>query len=191
MLGFWPHLRAVIITCALVFGLIAGIPEAGGRLRARLSPSALAIARRIPELRERLLRPVAPLMNAVGIQTQNWALFSSSGGVRHRMWIETRSQHGPWMVVYRAHDEQHAELRRTLEYRRVFNMWKTYTWGMSRSYPAIVAWLARRLCLAHPQIDEVRVSQEQIEIKDAGQGFDATGRFDHVISLTCAQVLPR
>jgi hypothetical protein len=191
MLGWWPFARAFLITCALLFGLIAGFPEPGGRLRSRLSPNALALARRIPEVRDRLLRPVAPLMNAFGIQTQNWALFSSTGGVRHRMWIETRAQDQPWAVVYRAHDPRHTELHRTLEYRRVFNIWKSYTWGMSRSYPAFVAWVARRLCLDHPELEAVRVGQERIEIKDAGQGFSATGRFDHVISLTRDQVLPR
>lgn len=191
MSGWWPYARAFLITCALVFGLIAGLPEAGGRLQARLSPRTLAIMRRIPEVRDQLLRPVAPLAGAFGVQSQNWALFSASGGIRHRMWIETRPHAGPWTLVYRAHDAEHSVLQRTLEYRRVFNIWKPYHWGMSRSYPALVQWVATRLCVEHPEIDEVRVSQEQIEIKDAGQGFASTGRFDYVVSVTREQVLPQ
>ncbi len=104
------------------------------------------------------------------------------------MWIETRRAGGSWTLVYRAHDKEHTELHRTLEYRRVFSMWKPYAWGMSRSYAALVHWIATRLCLQHPEIDEVRVSEEQVEIRDAGQGFESTGRFDYVISLTRAML---
>lgn len=191
MPGWWRYARALLITCALVFGLIAGLPEAGGRLQARLSPRTLAFVRRIPALREQLLRPVAPLAGAFGIQSQNWSLFSASGGTRHRLWIETRTHDGPWTLAFRAHDDQHTELQHTLEYRRVFNIWKPYYWGISRAYPALVQWVARRLCSEHPEIDEVRASQEQVEIKGAGQGFVSTGRFDYVVSVMRAEVLPR
>lgn len=188
MLARWPQVRAFLITCALFFGFIAGWPEPGRAVRERLSPRALALVQHIPKVRDWLLRPVAPLAAAFGIQSQNWALFSASGGIRHRMWIETRRADGPWILSYRAHDEAHAELCRTLEVRRVRNMWKPYAWGMSRSYAALVHWIATRLCLEHPEIDEVRVSQEQVEIKDAGQGFESTGRFDYVITVTRAML---
>lgn len=186
----WPQLRAFFITCALLLGFIAGWPELGSRAEGQLSPGGAALARRVPELRQTLLRPFAPLAGFFGIYTQNWNLFRGTGGIRHRMWIEARTHAGEWRIVYRVHDDEHAELRSAIEYRRVFNLWNAHRWGTSPAYPAFVHWVARRICREHPEVDEVRVSHEQIEIQKAGQGFAPTGRFDHVVLVTRSEVLP-
>jgi hypothetical protein len=186
----WPQLRAVLITCALLLGFIAGWPELGPRAEGQLSPRGAALARRVPELRQRLLRPFAPLAGAFGIYTQNWTLFRGSGGTRHRMRIEARTRAGDWRIVYRVHDDEHAELRSAIESRRVFNLWNAHRWGTSPAYPAFVRWVARRVCREHPQLEEVRASQEQIEIQEGGRGFASTGRFDHVIDVSCSEVPP-
>jgi hypothetical protein len=185
----WREVRALLITCALLLGFIAGWPELGPRVLARLSPGSAALARRIPALRDGLLRPFAPLAAAFGIYTQNWPLFTGTGAIRHRMWIEGRGQAGEWTLLYRVHDADHTALQSTIEYRRVFNLWNPHRWGVSDSYPAFVHWVAARLFSERPELDEVRVSQEQIEIAAAGSGFVSTGRFDYIVSVTRAQVV--
>jgi hypothetical protein len=188
--GWWRHLRAFIITVLLALGFIAGWPNVAPRIMAQLPPRIAEFSRRVTSLQQALLRPFAPIAGALGIYSQNWPLFPGTGGIRHRLWIEAKEPSGAWTLLFRAHDEEHTAFRSTLEYRRVFNLWKPHHWEVSGAYPFFARWVARRIFLEHPAFEQVRVRQEQVEIQSEGRGFVSTGRFDNIISLERREVLP-
>lgn len=180
MNSVWRSLRAAWITLLLLLGFIAGWPAVSPKIVARLPAGLAQLARRIPLVQERLLAPFAPLADAFGIYTENWTLFSTTGGVRHRMWVEARARGGhDWVLLHRAQDDEHAYLRRTIEYRRLRPIWNPHRYGLADGYPAFTRWLARRIFLDFPEYDRVRVRQEEIEILPRAEGFRSTGKFEY------------
>jgi len=190
MLVSWRQLRAFFITCALLLGFVAGWPTFAPHVLDKRPAPVAALARGLQALQQWLLRPVAPIAGAFGVYSQNWPLFRGTGGIRYRLWIDARRGDGAWVILFRAHDDAHAALRSTLEYRRVLNLWKPHAWGVPAAYPAFAHWVARQMFLQHAELEQVRVRQEEIEIRPAGMGFEPTGRFQHAQSFTRAQVLP-
>jgi hypothetical protein len=138
-----------------------------------------------------LLAPFSPLAGAFGIYSQNWGLFAATGGIRHRMWIEGQAGEAePWILLHRAHDDEHATLRETLEYRRLRMIWNPHRWGTVHGYPAFGRWLARRVLLDFPRFERVRLRMERIELLDKGRGFRATGQFEHELVHSRSELLP-
>jgi hypothetical protein len=122
---------------------------------------------------------------------ERWALFSSTGGIRYRMWIEASAGSGaPWVLLYRAKDDDHTYLRKTLEIRRVLNVWNPSRAGQKTSYHAFASWIARTTLLREPRFEEVRVSMERGRILDRGEAFVPLGTFDDVVVHRRDEVLP-
>jgi hypothetical protein len=172
-------LRAAAITLLLALGFIAGWPKVSPKIVRALPKSLAGVVRQLPEVQGKLLAPFGPAAGAFGIYTQSWPLFTTTGGIRHRMWVEARAKRADsWTLLYRPHDAEHAYLSDTLEYRRVRTIWHPHHDWVAEGYPALTRWLARRICLDFPRFDRVRVRQERIEILPRGTGFRGTGTFD-------------
>jgi len=187
----WRSLRAALITLLLLLGFIAGWPKVSPKLLGRLPPGLARLAQTLPDIQGSLLQPFAPLADAFGINSENWALFATTGGIRHRMWVEARGHHDhTWTLLHRAQDDEHAYLKETLEYRRLRMIWNPHRYGMATGYPAFTRWLARRVFEDFPAFDRVRVRQEQIEIQARGAGFRSTGAFVYKQEYSRRELLP-
>ena len=126
-----------------------------------------------------------------GIESESWAVFATTGGFRHRLWVEARAPRGhAWTLLYRAQDDEHAYLRETLEYRRLRVLWNPHRYGLAAGYAAFTRWLARPIFLDFPGYDRVRVRQEQVEILPHGAGFRTTGTFAYQLEYTRHELLP-
>jgi hypothetical protein len=187
----WPRVRAAAISVLLTLGFISGWPKISPGLLAHLPDGVARTAAQIPTLQAELLQPFTPLASAFGIYSQNWGLFAATGGIRHRMWVEGQAAGtDTWVLLHRAHDDEHAYLRATLEHRRVRLIWNPHRWGTVDGYPAFGRWLARRVLLDFPRFERVRLRMERIELLDKGRGFRATGQFEHELSHSRSELLP-
>lgn len=165
-------LRAALIALALGFGFIAGWPRPSPKLVARLPPSLASLVARLPELQERLLTPARPFAAAFGVYSQNWPLFSSTGGTRHRFSIEARSRRsGAWTLLYRAHDPEHRYLANTLEYRRLRNLWIPHHQQLVAGFSGLSGFVAGRVFAEFPDYDAVRLRHAELDILDRASGF--------------------
>jgi hypothetical protein len=176
----WAKVRASLIALAIALGLVDGAPIPTPRVMQHLPAALQTASLRLYDLQHFLLAPFAPIKETFGIN-QRWALFSSTGPLRHRMWVEARSGDGPWTLLYRAQDEEHVFLSETLEYRRVRNVWNPNRRGAKPLYPAFAAWMARQIFLDQPRFDEARIRMERVTVLEHGKGFEPTGEFDDVI----------
>jgi hypothetical protein len=183
-------LRAAIITLLLALGFVAGWPKIAPRIVAQLPPSVARLARQVPVVQAAILGPFTPLANAFGITTQNWTLFSTTGGIRHRMYVEGRTQGGAWQLLHRAQDDEHAYRRETIEYRRLRPIWNPHRYGLAEGYGPFTRWLARRAFLDFPRLERVRIRQEEIEILPRGGGFRSTGHFVDRREYSRAELVP-
>jgi len=187
----WRSLRAALITLLLALGFIAGWPKVSPKLSAKLPPGLAQAARNLPDTQRRLLEPFAPVADVFGIESESWAVFATTGGIRHRLWVEARARRGhAWTLLHRAQDDEHAYLRDTLEYRRLRVLWNPHRYGLAAGYPAFTRWLARRVFLDFPGYDRVRVRQEQVEILPRGAGFRSTGAFAYELEYSRRELLP-
>lgn len=187
----WRSLRAACITLLLALGFVAGWPKINPRILARLPPTLARLARLLPVAQAAILRPFTPLANAFGITSQNWTLFSTTGGTRHRMWVEAREPGSrTWVLLHRAHDDEHAYLRETIEYRRLRPIWNPHRYGLAAAYDPFTRWLARRVMLDFSKFDRVRVRQEEVEILPKAAGFRSTGHFVHKREYARSELLP-
>jgi hypothetical protein len=196
----WPSMRALVIAMAIATALIDGAPIPTPRVMQHLPPWLQAASLRLYDVQGLLLAPFRPIKETFGIN-QRWALFSSTGPSRHRMWVEARTvgrsaggesaanQTEPWTLLYRALDDEHTFLADTLEFRRVRNTWNRNRRGAKPLYPAFAAWTARQIFLERPNFDEARVSMERVTVLDHGEGYQSTGEFDDVIVHRRAEVL--
>ena len=177
----WNRVRALLIALAMASALIDGCPLPTPRVRARLPPSLQELTDRLYDAQQIVLLPVQPIKDAFSIG-QRWALFSSTGGIRYRMWIEASAGRGaPWVLLYRAKDDDHAYMRETLEFRRVLNVWNPSRAGKKTSYDAFTSWIARTALLSEPSFEEVRVSMERGHILERGEAFVPLATFDDVV----------
>jgi hypothetical protein len=173
----WRYVRAGLIALLLVLGFVAGWPARMPKLVRGWPPSLARVALLLPSLQRKVLTPFAPAAGALGITTEDWALFTGTGGTRYRMWLEGRTARGDYELLYRAHDPEHAYLGGSLEYRRVMNIWNPHHDWISSSYPAFTRWAARRVFHERRRFRAVRVRMEQVRILPHGAGFEPSGRF--------------
>jgi hypothetical protein len=184
----WPSVRALLLALVIVVALIDGAPIPTPRVIAHLPPLLQKLSLGLYDVQAFLLAPFRPIKETFGIN-QRWALFSSTGPLRHRMWVEGRRGDEPWTLLFRALDDQHDYASETLEYRRVRNVWNPNRRGAKPLYPAFAAWMARRIFLEHPELDQARIRMERVTILEHGQGFQSTGEFDDVIEHRREEVL--
>lgn len=187
----WRSLRAAVITLLLALGFVAGWPKINPRIMAGLPPTLARLAALVPVVQDASLRPFTPLASAFGITSQNWTLFSTTGGIRHRLWVEAREPGSrKWVLLHRALDDEHAYLRETIEYRRLRPIWNPHRYGLAAAYEPFTRWLARRTLLDFPKFERVRIREEQIEILPRGAGFRSTGHFVDRLEYSRAELLP-
>lgn len=186
----WRHVRAWLITFGLLLGLVDGCPIPTPHVMEKLPPSLQAACVLLNDAQRGALKPFRPIKDAL-IISQRWALFSTTGGQRYRLWIEASAgPDEPWTLLYRAEDPDHAFLDETLGYRRVRNVWNPSRRGTKRSYPAFAAWMARTIFLRDASQKLVRVSLERGQILERGKAFVPSGQFDNVILHRRDEVLP-
>jgi len=186
---WWPSARALLIAIAIAAGLIDGAPIPTPRVMTHLPPALQTVSLGLYAVQHFLLAPLQPIKWAFGIN-QRWALFSSTGPLRHRMWVEARRDGEPWSLVYRPQDAEPTFLQDTLEYRRVRNVWNPNRRGTKPTYPAFTSWIARQIFLERPDVDEAKVSMERVTILEHGEGFEPTGEFEQVIVHRRQELLP-
>lgn len=186
----WRHVRAWLITLGLLLGLVDGCPIPTPHVMERLPPSLQAACVLLYDAQRGALTPFRPIKDAL-IISQRWALFSTTGGLRYRMWIEASAgPDEPWTLLYRAEDDAHAFRADTLECRRVRNTWNPSRRSSKRSYPAFASWMARTIFLADARYRLVRVSMERGQILERGKAFVPSGEFDNVMLRRREDVLP-
>jgi hypothetical protein len=187
----WPTLRAVLIAAAIAVGLVDGAPIPTPRVMERLPAVLCDVAMALRDMQTALLVPFRPIKDLFGV-SQRWSVFSTTGGVRYRMWVEARAASDPtWTLLYRVHDPEHAFLGDMLGYRRVRNVYNpSRSIGAKSMYPAFVSWVAREIFEREPRFDEVRVAMERGQILPRGEGFTPFGDFDYVLERRRDEVLP-
>jgi hypothetical protein len=173
----WPYVRAGLITLVLVLAFVAGWPARMAKLVRAWPPSLARVALLLPSLQQKVLTPFAPAAGALGITSEDWALFTGTGGTRYRMWIEGSAANGAYKLLYRAQDPEHRYLGGALEYRRVMNVWNPHHDWISSSYPAFTRWLARQVFRDYRRLRGVRVRMEEVAILPYGRGFEPSGHF--------------
>jgi hypothetical protein len=189
-LGIWPIARAGIIACVLVVEVVSAVP--GRRLssqhlatpegehivaltqdvlslvhversREAIKLGLIAVAARLLDVRDAVLRPFHGVLNELGSH-QNWGLFQLSSRECFRIWVEARSGGGDWTIVYRPHAEDRFELADWLRYRRLRGIYNPRILsGVSEQYDGLVDWLARRIFAADPACTQVRVRMERMD----------------------------
>jgi hypothetical protein len=187
----WPTLRAVLIATAIGVGLVDGAPIPTARVMESLPPTLRDVSMRLQDLQTLLLVPWRPLKELFMV-SQRWSVFSTTGGIRYRMWVEARTGSAPtWTLLYRAQDSEHTFLGDTLGYRRVRNVYNpSRSVGAKSTYPAFVSWLAREIFEREPGFDEVRVGMERGRTLPRGEGFAPLGEFDYVLVRRRNEVFP-
>jgi hypothetical protein len=134
----WPTVRALIIAVAIAIGLVDGAPIPTPRVMERLPASMREASIALRDLQTALLAPWRPIKELFAVN-QRWAVFSTTGGLRYRMWVEARTgPTGSWTLLYRAHDRDHTLFADTLGYRRVRNVYNpSRSIGAKGTYPAL------------------------------------------------------
>lgn len=185
------QLRAFVITLLLTLGFIAGWPKISPHWLAKL-PTTLANALSdLPAIQEPLLAPFAPIANAFGIYSENWALFATTGGTRNRMRIEARrSAATDFELLYRVFDDEHRYLASTLEYRRVRNIWNPHRSGLAHGYEPFARWLLARVLREHAEFEAARIRMDEGDILPQGHGFRENGRTSFEIVVRRAEIAP-
>lgn len=185
----WPRVRAVLLALTISVALVDGCPIPTERVMQHLSPALRTASLRLYDVQAVLLAPFGPIKRTFRLN-QRWALFSYTGPLRNRMWIEARRHGEPWTLLYRPQDDAHRFLADTLEYRHVRNVWNPNRRGLKPSYPAFTLWIARRTFEQNPTFDEVRVKMERVTVLDHGKGVLASGEFEHEVVHRRDQVFP-
>lgn len=183
-------MRAGVITFLLLLAFVGGWPARIPKMVRAWPASAAAVALKIPELKQKLLAPFSPAADLLGITTEDWALFTGTGGTRYRIWLEGRGARGGFKLLYRAHDPAHTYRAGTLEYRRVFNLWNPHHDWISGAYPDFTRALARQMFHDDRRLQVVRVRMEEVAIEPRGAGFTPTGRFAYEAVVERAEVPP-
>jgi len=173
----WPRVRAALITLILFLAFVAGWPRRIPKMVRNWPPVLAAPLLQVPVLQARILAPFAPVAGLLGIASEDFTLFTGTGGTRYRFWLEAQAKTGGWQLLYRAHDPEHAYLAEPLEYRRVLNLWNPHHDWISDAYPYFARGLARRVFHERPEFRKVRLRMEEVTILGDARGFEPTGKF--------------
>jgi hypothetical protein len=175
---WWPQLRALAVTCAIIVGLTDGCPMPSAARRGRLAPSVASFLVEVEKVRAAILKPLDPLWHRVFIG-QRWALFRAASRHQNRMWIEARAgRDAPWAVLFRVQDDDYAFMASRISYRRLRGSWDPRTSGPRGAWKPFVTWIAGQIFASDPHLTEVRVRMEKAEIGARG-GVTMTGEFEY------------
>ena len=187
----WRTVRAFALTLVLALGFVAGWPRRLEKLVRPWPKPLAALALKLPALQTKLLAPFTPVADAFGIYSEDWPLFTGTGGTRYRVWIEAQGKtRRAWTLLYRAHDPEHRYFAGGLEYRRVLNIWNPHFAYISDGYPGFAHGLARRIFHDDPRFVRMRVRMEEVAIQPKGRGFRPSGHFVYEVELRRDEVEP-
>lgn len=184
------YVRAALIALVLVLGFVAGWPGRIPKMVRNWPEPWRSLALRIPPIQGAILAPFAPVASTFEVYSEDWPLFTGTGGTRYRMWVEGQDKKGRYTLLYRADDEEHRYRAATLEYRRVLNLWNPHHDYISDGYPEFARWLARRIFADFRRYQRVRVRMEEVRILPRGRGYAPTGHFVHEVTTTRAEARP-
>jgi hypothetical protein len=186
----WPAIRSGLIALSMLIALVDGCPLPPLARVKEQAPGAAATVKALGDAQRVFLKPFRKIGHYFQWR-QRWKLFPQAADSRYRMWIEARGGAGDaWTLVYRPHDDAHAFMASTLEYRRVRGAWNPGSRGPRGGYSAFATWMAREIFLRAPAFHEVRVRMERVDILPRGGGYTPTGVFAHEQLRRRAAVLP-
>ena len=181
----WPYLRGALITLALFSQCVSALPNKAltedklERPESRRALRWLAVvlrplgidehayvleqSRHLVAVRRDLLRPVAPLLAAAGMQ-QQWHLFLTATDNVYRLRVDASLPDGAWTTIYRTDHEDVLGLAPLLEYRRVRSTYNPGRTGARPQYEAFARWLMARIWKAQPAYAALRVGMEHLEV---------------------------
>ena len=158
----WPTIRALLLSAALIIGLIDGCPVPSDQNLEQWPRALVPWGLRLRATRDFLVTPFDWLGNGLAIH-QRWTLFSVADPSRFRLWVEAREGEKPWQLLFRAHDPAHAYRADTIEYRRLRGAWNTYKRGPNAGYAPFADFIARTIFLDPSlKFDRVRVRLERV-----------------------------
>jgi hypothetical protein len=184
------YVRAALITFMLALCFVAGWPGRIPKMVRNWREPWRSLALRVPPLQGSILAPFAPIATTFGVYSEDWPLFTGTGGIRYRMWVEGQDKKGRYTLLYRADDAAHRYLAGPLEYRRTLNLWNPHHDYISDGYPEFAHWLARRAFRDFRRYQRVRVRMEEVRIRAHGAGYVPTGRFVHEVTTDRAEARP-
>ena len=167
----WPAVRAALIALAFAIGLVEGCPVPD---RQRAPEWARGLVDRVDGARTTLLEPVGWIGQDLKL-TQRWALFRGASRRRFRMYVEGRTATGPWQLLHRAGDDDHAAYADLLAYRRVRGTYSPGGQYARSQYRAFSTWMSLRVLDDHPDFLFARTRMERILIDE--DGYAPTGEF--------------
>lgn len=170
-------MRAALITTALAVGFVAGLPGRIPKMVRNWPEPWRGVVLRVPPIQGAILAPFAPIARTFEVYSEDWPLFTGTGGTRYRLWVEGQDKKGRYALLYRAHDAKHRYLAGTLEYRRVLNLWNPHHDYISDGYNDFAHWVGRRALRDFRRYERVRVRMEEVRILPRGRGYVPTANF--------------
>jgi hypothetical protein len=184
----WPVVRALLITFAIVIGLVDGCPlppvKRVPKGTVRDTVSALTRAQKAFGQQFYFIKNNAKIV-------QRWKLFPFANEDRFRITIEGRKRNEEWALLFRPHDDNADFMNEELVYRRIRGAWNPGSKGARSAYQHFVSWVAREMLARRPDLDEIRVRVEKIKILQEARGFVGTGEYKHTEVRTRQQVALR
>ena len=171
------YVRAALITGALALGFVAGLPGRIPKMVRNWPEPWRGLVLRVPPVQGAILAPFAPIARTFEVYSEDWPLFTGTGGTRYRLWVEGQDKKGRFALLYRAHDAKHRYLAGALEYRRVLNLWNPHHDYISDGYTDFAHWVGRHALRDFPRYERVRVRMEEVRILPRGRGYVPTGNF--------------
>jgi hypothetical protein len=171
----WPALRAAGIALAIALALLHGCPVPSLAQTPGWAHGAIAAVERA---RRALLAPFAEIPRRLDF-FQRWALFRGAAPSRYRMWIEARAAGGPWELVHRAGDAEHAAHAAVLAYRRVRGAYNPTGKQVTGQYRAFASWMIQRALADHPRWVAGRIQMERVAIDRRGPRPTGERVFSH------------
>jgi hypothetical protein len=189
MTRYWPHARALLVTLAIVVGLIEGLPLPDDKQEATMSPGLVGAIHSLEDVRSYLMTPFWWIGEYANVH-QRWKLFAGANKLRYRMSIDARAGSADdWHTLYRPLDDEHDFAEDQMAYRRMRGSWAPRgLQGPRGAYPHFVSWIARRIFASDPRWTDVRVQMEKVRIGDTG-GDTFTGEFVYPMVRSRGEVM--
>ena len=204
----WPAVRTALITGVLLLQVLDTVPlprvteedlrwpvaqaelarwtAVGNRLGLDLTETetaelALSLGAGASRARKAVLGPTWPFRRITGTG-QAWGLFAYPDPLAGRLVISGRADDEPFVELYRAPGEGEPWLVDLVEYRRIRGI---YDDNGDRprpggTYRAFTRWLARRILQRHPELDEVELRLDLVEIHLPGAAPEPSEQRRHV-----------
>lgn len=155
---------------------LAAWVEALGRWGIETPPAQLAetfftVGSVAAEARRTLVAPLRPVYRLSGTG-QQWGLFTYPDVYPHQLEVAARAGAGPWTILYRGNDPEHAWQKPVLSYRRLRGVYDGNATKPGVSWTTFTRWVARRVFAEFPEYQEVRVRLLRLHTVQPGEPKD-------------------